>query len=125
MRGGGANYHIITIFGHILKNCHFWAFDERPPVKKKSRGSTEFTTTFSKSYKDFKDLEQRQKKNKTQPLLDMLEKFIDINQFSLTLTELLDYLKSQVQDKNKDVPVISFSPMEAVSFMHCMVLSKE
>ena len=99
--------------------------DERPPVKKISRGSTEFTTTFSKSYKDFKYLEQRQKKNKTQPLLDMLEKFIDINQFSLTLTELLDYLKSQVQDKNKDVPAISFSPMEAVSFMHCMVLSKE
>ncbi len=96
--------------------------DERPP-QKKSRNS--FTATFTKSWKDFNDLKERQKKNITNPLIDMLESFISTNDFTISITELLDYLKTRVKDDNKEIPSISFSPIEAVSFMHCMALSKE
>ena len=99
--------------------------DDRPPVQKKSRGSTEFKTTFSKSYKDFHDLGNKQKKNITKPLIEMLKTFIETNEFTLSLIELLDYLSYRVKEKKENVPQISFSPLEAVSFMHRMVLSKE
>ena len=98
--------------------------DEKPPAKKRSRGSTEFTTTFSGSYKDFHDLGRKQQENKTKPLLDMLSQFIETNKFTLTLVELLDYLKDRVKEK-KDVAAVSFTPLEAISLMHRMVLSKE
>lgn len=96
--------------------------DEQPPEKKSRRS---FTATFTKSWKDFNDLKDRQKKNITKPLVEMLENFISTNEFTLTVTELLDYLKCRVKEKKADVPSVSFSPMEAVSFMHCMALSKE
>ena len=50
--------------------------DEQPP-QKKSRNS--FTATFSKSWKDFNDLQDRQKKNITKPLIEMMETFISTN----------------------------------------------
>ena len=96
--------------------------DERPPLKK-SRNS--FTATFTKSWKDFNDLKERQKKNITKPLVDMLERFISTNEFTISITELLDYLKTRVKEAKTDIPSISFSSIEAVSFMHCMALSKE
>ena len=96
--------------------------DEQPPEKKSRRS---FTATFTKSLKDFNDLKDRQKKNITKPLVEMLENFISTNEFTLTVTELLDYLKCRVKEKKADVPSVSFSPMEAVSLMHCMALNKE
>ena len=57
--------------------------DESPPLPKKSRGLEEFSTSFSKSYKDFHDLSDKQKRNITAPLVDMLNSFIETNNFSL------------------------------------------
>ena len=81
---------------------HVEPLDERPPALKKSRGSTEFTTSFSKSYKHFDDLAERQKKNITKPLIEMLNKFIEINQFSMSVTDLLDYLKYREKERNEE-----------------------
>ena len=78
----------------------------------------------TKSYKDSNDLQDRQKKNITKPLLAVLENFINLNNFTISMTDLLQYLTTIVKDKpNSSVP--SFSNLEAVSLMHCMVLSKE
>ena len=96
--------------------------NERSPPTKKAKNS--FTSTFSKSYKDFNDLQDRQKKNITKPLLAVLENFINLNNFTISMTDLLQYLTTIVKDKpNSTVP--SFSNLEAVCLMHCKVLSKE
>ena len=112
------------------------SFDKKPAPT--SHKPEEFTIYFSKSYKDFDDLGDRQKKNITQPLVDMLTKFIEYNQFSITKSKLLGYLLTRenctgnntikrignviYKQEEKDT---SFTPLEAVSFMHSMVLSKE
>ena len=59
--------------------------DEKPPIRKRRR-STEFTTTFTRSYKDFSNLDKRQKKNVTQPSIDMMEQFINSSEYSITLS---------------------------------------
>lgn len=97
--------------------------DGKPTAAKRSRGSQEFTTSFSRSYKDFDNLSDRQKKNITKPLIDMLNNFLDVNQFSLSLSDLLGYLINRETDQKEST--VSFSLLEAVSFMHCLVLSKE
>ena len=98
--------------------------EEQPPQKKSKISSFTITKTFPKSRKDFKDLKDRQQRNIANPLIDMLETFIGENEFTITVPELLDYLKSRVKEK-KDAPSVSFSNMEAVSYVHCMALSKE
>ena len=98
--------------------------EEQPPQKKSKISSFTITKTFPKSRKDFKDLKDRQQRNIANPLIDMLETFISENEFTLTVPELLDYLKSRVTEK-KASPSVSFSNMEAVSYVHCMALSKE
>ena len=97
--------------------------EEQPPQKKSKISSFTITKTFPKSRKDFKDLKDRQQRNIATPLIDMLETFIGENEFTITVPELLDYLKSRVKEK-KDAPSVSFSNMEAVSYVHCMALSK-
>ena len=49
-----------------------------PPTKtKKTRGPKEFTTSFTRSYKDFNNLSDQQKRNITEPLISMIVNFID------------------------------------------------
>ena len=56
----------------------------------------------------------------------MLDTFLDTNNFSITLPDLLSYLQERQKEKAaKHSPAISFTPLEAVSLMHCLVLSKE
>ena len=108
--------------------------DETPPAKKKSRGPEEFMTSFSTSYKEFNDLSDRQRRDKTQPLIDMLHNFVNHNKFSISVSELLRYLlmrentsKTSTYQEGEDIynQQIEFSALEAVSFMHTLVLSKE
>ena len=113
--------------------------DESPPLPKKSRGPEEFSTSFSKSYKDFHDLSDKQKRNITAPLVDMLNSFIETNKFSLDTNQLLGYLlvRDNIQSKKAIAEIgqkiysgllkdkKSFSIVEAVLLMHSLVLSKE
>ena len=110
------------------------------PVQKKSRKPEIFNVSFTSSYKDFNDLEPRQKKNITQPLIDIMNTFIEKNNYNLTITQLLGYLITRENPSAKD-PLnkygnqifakssvkfeASFSHYEAVSFYHSLVLSKE
>ena len=59
--------------------------DEKPPARKKSRGPVEFSASFSTSYKQFDALTERQRSDKTQPLIDMLKNFLNHNSFSIIL----------------------------------------
>ena len=113
--------------------------DEKPPAAKKLRGPVDFNTSFSTSYKDFDDMLDRQRRNITEPLIQMLNTFLEVNQFSISLNRLLAYLllRENIQSEpsiaqiGKDIyseqiiKTTSFSPLEAVSLMHNMVLSKE
>ena len=66
--------------------------DEKPPAAKKSCGLEEFSTSFSKSYKDFDDMLDRQRRNITDHLIQMLNTFLEVNQFSIGLNQLIGYL---------------------------------
>ena len=113
--------------------------DESPPLPKKLRGPEEIRISFSKSYKDFNDLSDKQKRNITAPLVDMLNSFIETNQFSLDTNQLLGYLlvRDNIQSKKAIAEIgqniysgllkdkKEFSVVEAVSLMHSLVLSKE
>ena len=70
--------------------------DERPP--KKPRGSDQFTISFTDSYKDFVNMSDRQRKNVTDSLITVLQKFIENNQHTLSLNRLLGYLLIRVND---------------------------
>ena len=116
--------------------------DDAPPPVKKSRGPEEFNVVFSRSYnKDFSELSEKWKKKITEPLIEMMEKFIEVNEFSMDINQLLGYLvcwqsakkksaayqigsellTDSVSDKHK----ASFTAMEAVAFMHSLTLSKD
>ena len=101
--------------------------DEQPPTPKKRRRSEVITTSFTQSYKDFNSLEPRQKKNVTQPLMDVLQAFIDTSNYSISMEELLDYLKSRATSNTNQSCAVkeSFSAFEATSLMHELTLTKE
>ena len=112
--------------------------DEEPPIKKKTRCSEEFTASFSTSYKQFDKLTERQRREKTQPLVDMLESFLCHNKFTISLDQLLAYLLMRGNTNKSSLHRIgeliysetldeefNFSPIEAVSLVHTLVLSKE
>ena len=84
-------------------------------------------TYFTQSYKGFNNLEPRQKKNVTQPLMDVLQAFIDTSNHSISMEELLDYLKSRVASNTNQSFAVkgSFFVFEATSLMHEMALAKE
>ena len=69
--------------------------DEKPPTAKRSRRPQVFSTSFSRSYKDFNDLVDKQKKMITQALIDMMINFLNVNQFSISLADILLYLRSR------------------------------
>ena len=110
------------------------------PVLKKSRGPKVINVSFSSSYKDFNELEQRQKRNVTAPLIDTIDKFIQQNHYNLTITQLLGYLITRENPSPND-PINkygnqvfkqscvnfeeSFSLEEGVSLYHSLALSKE
>ena len=95
------------------------------PPKKKCRGPQVFSATFSKSYKDFIHMSDRQKKNVTDPLIHLMEQFIRVNEFSLNICQLLEYLLSRQHIERNLQCQASFSTFEAVALMHYLVLSKE
>ena len=111
-----------------------------PPTKtKKTRGPKEFRTSFTRSYKDFNNMSDQQKRNITEPLISMITTFIDTNQFDLTVNQLLGYLFIRENSRSNNAcakigkeilleneeQVTTFTAMEAVSLMHSLVLSKE
>ena len=112
-----------------------------PPQPKKSRGSETFTATFASSYKDFNDLSENRQRVVTKPLIDMLNQFIDQGDYSLSVNQLLGYLLCRENRNEKSTfaytcgqrllreedleNAVSISPMEGVSFMHSLNLSKE
>ena len=68
----------------------------------------------------------KQKKNVTKPLIDMMDEFIKVNEFSLDINQLLAYLLCRQNAGNEfREDIKSFSDIEAVSFIHSLVLSKE
>ena len=115
--------------------------DEKlPDAQRRYRGPLKFTTSFSQSYKDFVDLSDRQKRDKTAPLISMLENFIKVNQFNLSTNQLLSYLLMRENAQEKNLPHYrsgqgifnetieqhsSFSTLDAISLMHSLVLSKD
>ena len=117
-------------------------FDEKPPSEpptKRTRGPEAFTTSFTKSYKRFNDASQKQKRNVNEPLISMLGKFIETNTFNLSINQLLGYLLLRENRKSsnacskigrdifmkKEEETTVFTPLEAVSLMHALVMSKE
>ena len=114
--------------------------DSQQPTSKRSRGSEQYSVGFSKSYKPFWELSVKQKKRITQPLVEMLETFINVNDFDLDVSQLLGYLVCRQNMNNKEVVQIgedllnesvtdkhkaSFTDIEAVAFVHSLDLSKE
>ena len=109
-----------------------------PPPAKKSRGPQVIKLNpISKCYKSFNELLERQKRNITKPIIDMMETFIDINGFDLDISQLLDYLVCRQNAKKKDLVQhlpkestntkfkATFDDIEAVALMHSLALSKE
>ena len=111
--------------------------DEKP-ANKVARGSGKLTVSFTNSYKDFVTMSERQRHNVSAPLIDVLEKFIASNNYSISTNQLLGYLLtrenpagSQLNKLGKsiyeeeEVKSPTFTALEGVSFMHSLVLSKE
>ena len=92
-RGHGSQSSLLEKAGNQVLLCldvPVQVVDEQPPAPKKRRRSEEITTSFTQSYKDFNNLEPRQKKNVTQPLMDVLQAFLDTSNYSISMEELLD-----------------------------------
>ena len=84
-------------------------------------------------------MSQKQKRNVTEPLISMLGKFIETNNFDLSINQLLGYLLLRENGKSsnarakigrdifmkKEEETTVFTPIEAVSLMHALVMSKE
>ena len=93
-----------------------------------------------RSSKDFKDLCDPSKKRVTTEVIDFLEKFIEIHEYTITVTELAAYIikRENCQGKkplaNKAQEILdgvlginekSFDLNEALALMHSLTLSKD
>lgn len=121
-------------------NASVSAGGDGPSVPKKAKGPETFSASISTSYKDFDSLSDARKRVITQPLIDMLETFLKVGEFSLDVNQLLGYLLCRENGSKKksyayksgcflyrqEVEKLAlFSPLEAVSLMHTLCLSKQ
>ena len=121
---------------------HVTLCGDGPSDPKRKRGPENVTTNFCHSYKDFPDLSGNRQRVVTEPLINMLEQFIEVSQYSITINQLLGYLLMRENTNSKedfayscgntlyqsdttDRSTIRFSAMEAVSLMHTLSMSKE
>ena len=136
---------ILHISSHQNFPGHVSLSGDGPSEPKKTKGPETFTTSFSRSYKDFKDMSEKHKKIITQPLIDALDTFLDTSDFSLSKNQLIGYLLMRENaGSTKEFPYISgnslfasaatteipnvknhFTDLEAVSLMHALNLSKQ
>ena len=80
-----------------------------PSCPKKPRdGPKQVQTVFVKSKKDFHELSERQRREITKPLVELMDNFIENSEFSLTTNQLLGYLLCRVNSSKIDCSSSAF-----------------